>query len=152
MKKSELEEKIKGISTHISENMLIETLYDLARKGKGKVTQESSHTNHNYKLECGNLKIILDDGGIMGQGDLEVFYDGKRVLSLDRHSDGKEYIPSVNHWGVLEYHKGDWEENLKEIKETLERPHSKAKKETYNEEHEVPKELLRELEKRYDLE
>ena len=88
----------------------------------------------------------------MGQGDLKVFYKDKLVLLLDRHSDGKENTPNVNGWGVLEYHKGEWEKKVKEIEKKLGKITLKREKETYNEESEVPRDVLEKVKEKYDLE
>ena len=153
MKKSELEEKLKEISNHISESALIETLYDLAKKGAGGVNQHGYHTEVKYNLEYGYFKINLNDGwGQFGGGELKVFYQGEMVLYLDRNSDNKENIPNVNGWGVLEYHKGEWEKKVKEIEKKLGKITLKREKETYNEESEVPKDVLEKVKEKYDLE
>jgi len=153
MKESQLAKKLKDISDHITESNLIETIYQLTKNyGKGKVNQGRYNTNVNFRLDYKNFQINLDDGkSEMGGGDLEVFYNEKLVLSLDRNLDQKKNTPSANGWGITTYFKGNWENELEKVQNELEKEKKEQNKKILMKKEEVPEEIIKEMKSRYDL-
>lgn len=157
MKTNDLEKKLNEISEHISEDHLIETLYNVVKLGKGKERIENSYKNLKYNFENKEFKINLNDGNLMGGGNLKVFYKNKLVLSLDRMAslEKKENIPEVDGWGVIEYHPGDWEEKVKIILEEIARAKEKRKIELEEEaelkKYLVPEKVLKTVKEKYDI-
>lgn len=152
MKKSELEKKLAKISNHIRESELIPVLDDLAHKGNGKITRESFYTNHNFNFEYEDLRIKLDDGlTMMGGGEMEVWYNEKLVLKLNRNLCNKEYVASVNGWGIDEYHSGEWEKEIKKINKNYKKVKPEKKVDEIPKDPVVPEDILEKLKQDYDL-
>ena len=119
MKQNQLEAKMKKISEHIKKTNLVNTSMKLSKDyGKGKTESYAYHTTSKYKFENEVIKIHLYDGwGMMGGGEIKVFYEDKAVLYGDRDSLGKEtskFNPESEGFCILTYHPGEWEDYIKD--------------------------------------
>ena len=70
------------------------------------------------------MRISLSDGWTdTGGGRIKVFYQDNLVLYADRYAKNEErLIPKTKEWGILEYHSGEWENQLKEFMKEHEEP------------------------------
>ena len=153
IKESQLKKLAQEISAKLKESKIVDICYRVVReRGQGESKVHTFYTSARYDFETIGLAIHLTDGwSEMGGGEIEVDYDEKRVLYGDRYSCDKTkpesaFIPTASGFGILEYHPGVWE---KEVRSLLKQQKIKPKKRSKPVDKEVKLEVLRDFHTRF---
>ena len=153
IKESQLKKLAEEISRKLEKSKIVDVCYQVAKEcGRGETRVYDFYTSTKYDFKTAALAIHVHDGWQeMGGGEIKVNYNGRQVLYGDRSASDKTkpesaFTPTVSGFGILEYHPGAWEE---EVRIFLKPQKPKPKKISKPMDKEVKLEVLRDFKRRF---